>query len=130
MKRIQTDNWLRSVLINYGKKKSGRNLSGMSTDSHCSFLSSFLTTPALAAIIFSLIKKNNTFKRFANQFLFCKHDYRYDYRLSIIAIGCYSKHCYEINPENSFTPYYVFNVFFHNALKFNTNYENSSSKTV
>jgi hypothetical protein len=130
MKRIQTDNWLRSVLINYGEKKSGRNLSGISTDNRCNFLLRCLTAPIFTAIIFSSIKRINSFKRFANQFQFCKHDYRYNYRLSTITIGCYSKHCYEINPEDSVSPYDVFNVFFHNALKINTNYENSSSKTV
>lgn len=130
MKKIQTDNWLRSVLVNYGKKKSGDNLSGLSTNSHCRFLLSFVPKPALAAIIFSSIKRINAFKRVANQVLFCKHDYRYNYRFSTITIGSRSRHCYEISPEISFAPVYVFNVFFHNALKINTNYENSSSKTV
>lgn len=127
MKSIQTDNWLRSVMINYGMKKSVENISDLSSNSHCRFL---LAKFCLASIIFSSIKRINTFKQFASQLLFCKQNYRYKYRLITITIDCYSNRCYEISPENSFTPNYLLNEFFHNALKINTNYENSDSETV
>ena len=127
MKSIQTDNWLRSVLINYGMKKSVENKSGLSGDSHCRLL---LTKFCLASIISSTIKKIKTFKQVANQFLFCKPNYRYNYRLITIIIDDYSNRCYKISPENPFTPIYLLNEFFHNALKINTNYENSGSETV
>jgi hypothetical protein len=130
MERIQTENWLRSVLINRGWKKSGSNLSVLSTGSHRGFLLSFTTKPAFASIISSSVKRINTFKGVANQILFSEQDFRDNHRLTTIIIGCQSADFCVISPESFFAPINISNVFFHHALKINTNYENSSSETV